>query len=156
MTWLKILVCIVIIAFCVFLGYVASGKYRARKKFFMQLSAFNDRYLNELSYARKPLGEFLQAYPYTGDFQKALSSFSEKRETQIKFGYLSKEEKKEFGDYLKMLGTGDSASQKSFFAAQKPGIEEKRAESEKQAKVRCELYLKLGLLAGLAFVILIV
>ena len=144
--WLKILICIAVIAFFTGLGYLISGKYRARKKFYTQFCAFNERYLNELTFTRKPLSSFLKEFEYTGDFGKTIEA-AEKREGEIKYSYLSKEEKK--------LGKGDSASQKNFFAAQKAKLEEKRTDSEKQAKARSELYLKLGLLLGLAIVILI-
>ena len=120
--WLKILICIAVIAFFTGLGYLISGKYRARKKFYTQFCAFNERYLNELTFTRKPLSSFLKEFEYTGDFGKTIEA-AEKREGEIKYSYLSKEEK--------------------------------RTDSEKQAKARSELYLKLGLLLGLAIVILI-
>lgn len=152
--WLKIVLCIGIIAFSTGLGYLFSGKYRARKKFYTQFCVFNERYLNELTYTRKPLSAFLKEYEYAGDFGKTVAG-AEQRADEIKYTYLSKEERKECGDYFRMLGKGDSASQKNFFAAQKAALEAKRADSEKQAKTRSGLYLKLGLLAGLAIVILI-
>ena len=152
--WLKILICIAVIAFFTGLGYLISGKYRARKKFYTQFCAFNERYLNELTFTRKPLSSFLKEFEYTGDFGKTIEA-AEKREGEIKYSYLKKKEKKTVADYFQMLGKGDSASQKNFFAAQKAKLEEKRTDSEKQAKARSELYLKLGLLLGLAIVILI-
>ena len=156
MSWLKLLIGGLVIAFCIFLGYLAAGKYRSRKKFFTQLASFNERYLTELCYARKPLPEFLREYPYAGDFEKTISGFSEKRETDLKLNYLTKEEKKLCADYFGMLGKGDAVSQKSYYSAQKAELEAKKSASEKEAKSRGELYIKLGLLAGLAFVILIV
>lgn len=156
MLWLKFLISALVIAFCIFLGYLASTKHRMRKKFFAQLAAFNERYLTELCYARKPLSDFLREYPYTGDFAKAVNAFAEQRVTEPKLSYLTKEEKKLCADYFGMLGKGDAVSQKSYYSAQKGELEQKKAASEKEAKSRSELYLKLGLLAGLAFVILIV
>ena len=50
--WLKILISIAVIAFSTALGYILSGKYRARKKFYEQFCLFNEQYLNELSYTR--------------------------------------------------------------------------------------------------------
>ncbi len=154
--WIKFLLAALIIAFCVFLGYLAAGKYRARKKYFVQLALFNERYLSELSFERKPLAEFIAAFPYTGDFEKSLKGLVESRNAQVNFSYLSGDEKKLCGDYFSALGTGDSGAQKGYFSAQKSSIEEKKTQSEKECKARSELYLKLGLLAGLAFVILIV
>ena len=156
MLWIKFITGAFVVAFCVFLGYLAGAKHRNRKKFFAQLVLFNERYLTELSYARKPLSTFLREYPYSGDFGKAVNAFAEHRVTEPKLSYLTKEEKKMCADYFGMLGKGDAVSQKGYYSAQKGELEEKKAASEKEAKKRSELYLKLGLLAGLAFVILIV
>ena len=154
--WLKFVISGLIIAFCVFLGFVAAAKQRMRKKFFVQFAGFNERYLNELSYARKPLSEFLREYEYSGDFAKTVSAFAQHRVTESKLSYLTKDEKKLCADYFGMLGKGDAVSQKSYFSSQKGELNEKKTSSEREAKSRGELYLKLGLLAGLAFVILIV
>lgn len=154
--WLKFLVCIFVVAFCIFLGHLAAAKHRSRKNFFSQLAVFNERYLTELSYARKPLSEFLQEYPYSGDFAKMVGAFAQHREIEPKLSYLTKDEKKLCADYFGMLGKGDAVSQKNYFSAQKVELNEKKTSSEREAKSRGELYLKLGLLAGLAFVILIV
>lgn len=154
--WLKILICISIIAFSTMLGYILSGKYRSRRKFYNQFFLFHERYLNELNYSRKPLPEFLKEFEYTGDFAKALNQCVETRDYSVKFTYLTGDEKTAFGNYFSMLGKGDSQSQKSYYGAQTQGLEAKRAEGEKQAKARGSLYLKLGLLFGLAIVILII
>lgn len=154
--WIKIIICIAVIAFSTSVGYLLAGKYRARKKFFEQFSRFNEQYLNELNYARKPLPDFLKEHEYSGDFSKSVKQCVESRDCAVKYSYLSKEEKGACGNYFSMLGKGDAHSQKTFFAAQTSFLEEKRAEGEKQAKARGGLYLKLGLLAGLAIVILIV
>lgn len=154
--WLKFLVCICIVAFCIFLGYLAASKYRFRKKFFSQFAVFNERYLTELCYARKPLSDFLREYEYSGDFAKTVSTFVQQRVIESKLSYLTKDEKKLCADYFGMLGKGDAVSQKSYFSAQKGELSEKKTSCENEAKSRGELYLKLGLLAGLAFVILIV
>ncbi len=154
--WLKFLLGGAVVAFCILIGYLAAGKYRLRKKFYAQFSLFNERYLTELCYARKPFSEFLRAYTYAGDFSKALSALHKEDADRQKLSYLTKDEAGEFADYLSMLGKGDSQSQKNFFTAKKGYLEEKKATSEREAKDRGSLYLKLGLLAGLAIVILIV
>ena len=145
----------VIIAFCVFIGYFAAWKYRARKKYFSQFQTFNERYLNELAYARRPLPVFLKEYAYSDDFDKTINCLLGGKK-EVKLNYLSKDERNYLNDYFEMLGKGDSASQNAFFSAQKKYLEEKKGGSEAEAKSRGELYLKLGLLAGLGFVILIV
>ncbi len=154
--WLKLLVCVLIIAFCTFLGYLSAGKYRARKKFYAQMYAFHERYLNELSYTRRPLSELLQTEKEGGDFFRFLHEHAKKGKRAEFPSYLSEEEKKEFDEYLNMLGVGDSFSQKGYFGAKSKLLSEKKEAAAKAEKERSELYLKLGLLAGLAFVILIV
>ncbi len=153
--WIKFLLAGAIIAFCVFIGYLAADKYRMRKRFFADFEAFNERFLSELAYARAPLPEFLRKQRYGGDFQKAVESLL-RHEPPKPPAMLAQEEKEEFINYFSMLGAGDSGSQSGFFAAKKQYLSEKKAESAKEAKARGELYLKLGLLAGLAFVILII
>ncbi len=156
MSWIKLLLGGAVIGFCILLGYFAAEKYRSRKLFFAQLSAFNTRYLNELSYARKPLSSFLASYKYSKEFGKIIDELQKKHFIEVNFSFLSKDERNYLYDYFSMLGKGDSRTQSGYFSAQTEVLNEKKTESEKEAKTRNELYLKLGLLAGLAFVILIV
>ena len=154
--WLKLLLCVFIVAFCTFLGYLSAGKYRARKRFYVDMYAFHERYLNELSYARRPLSKLLQIEKEGGDFFRFLRGHAQKGKRDEFPSYLSEEEKKDFEEYLNMLGVGDSFSQKGYFGAKSKSLSESKDAAVKEEKERGELYLKLGLLAGLAFVILIV
>ena len=150
--WLKLLISAAIVCFCTLLGYFAASKYRDRKKFFAQMYAFNERYLNELTYSRRMLKELIDEVAEDGEFYDLLKH----RGDEVKLSLLNEAEKKECADYLKMLGAGDSSSQKNYFSAKKQLLESKKVECEKEAAARGSLYLKLGLLAGLAFVILII
>ena len=94
MLWIKVALACLAIAFSVGIGYLAANKYRCRRDFFSQLSDFNERYINELEYARKPLPVFLKETSATGDFKKMLEEFSSSRAPQLKFSYLTKEEKR--------------------------------------------------------------
>ncbi len=154
MLWLKVVLAGAAVAFCVLLGYLAANKYRSRKAFYAQFYLFNERYLSELGYARRPLPQFLAAYPYTGDFQRTLAAFSAHG---MSFpACLTQEEKKECEDYFGMLGRGDAHTQSGYFGARRAALAERKDKSKKEAEERGTLYLKLGLLAGLAFVILII
>ncbi|MGN0823229.1 MAG: hypothetical protein ACI4NG_05595 [Candidatus Gallimonas sp.] len=154
--WLKFALCLCVIAFGVLLGYLAAGKYRRRKSFFTGFYLLNERYLNELVYLRRPLDAFLRETRYEGDFGRTVAEFSRKRAAEVGYPYLTEEEKSWANDYFRMLGRGDARSQSGFFSAQQGELSEKKNAAEKEAKARGELYLKLGLLAGLAAVILIV
>lgn len=153
---LKFLVAGLAIAFCTLLGYFAAGKYRARKSFFSQLCDLNERYLSELEYRRKPLGEFLKDCKFTGDFAKTAELFLAQGRAEIKYSYLTKSEREEAENYFGQLGRGNTEAQAGFFGAKRAQLCEWKEKSAAEAKKRGELYLKLGLLAGLAFVILIV
>lgn len=153
--WLKFLSAALVILFCILLGYLAAGKYRARKQFYGQFARFNERFLSELNYGRKPLSSFLEENTEHDDFGKAVKDFSGSGNI-VGLRYLKKEEQAEAENYFSMLGKGDARSQKEFFSAQSRTLEEKKQSSEQEAKMRSELYLKLGLIAGLAIVILIV
>lgn len=154
--WLKLIVGGLVILFCTLLGYFAAGKYRARKQFYEQFAYFNDRFLNELGYGRKPLAAFSQENIGRGDFGKTVKGFIETRNAEFDLKFLKEEEREEAKHYFSMLGRSDVDSQKKFCSSQKSILEEKKLSSEREAKTHGELYLKLGLIAGLAIVILIV
>ncbi len=154
--WLKILVCALLIAFSVCLGRFASSSYRSRSAFYAQFSSLNERYLNELAYSRRPLAEFLSNGGFSGDFSQVIESFQGGKVNLERCNYLTEEEKGEILDYFSMLGKGDSHSQMQFFSSRKQILTERKETCAQEAKKRGDLYLKLGLLAGLAAVILII
>ncbi len=154
--WLKALVCILVIAFCIALGYFASSSARSKKAFYAHFLSFHERYLTELSYLRRPIREFLKEKRYTGDFERLVLEYEKTRTVGKKPSFFKTDEFHEIEEYFSTLGKGDSGSQKSYFAGKTAYISQKKAESEKDSRKKSELYLKLGLLAGLAIVILIV
>lgn len=156
MLFVKFLLGAAIVAFCTFLGYLFAGKYRARKSFFFEANAFNEKFLAELKFSRKPVGEFFKTVNAQGDFARLTEAAEAGGAAAPDFSFLSKSEKDFVSEYFSMLGKGDSASQLGYFSAQEQILKEKLFKSEKEAKERSELYTKLGLLFGLAFVILIV
>ena len=50
---------IAIIAFTTYCGYLLSKKYRRRKVFYEQFYTFNERFLNEITYYKRPLIEWI-------------------------------------------------------------------------------------------------
>ena len=73
----KFLLGLCIVALTSVCGWILAGKYRRRKSFFAQTFEFNERFLGEVSYAKRPLGEFIERYSYTGEFEAILRAFSE-------------------------------------------------------------------------------
>ena len=162
----KFLLCIAILAFTSGVGYFLASKYRQRKVFFTQFYEFNERFLSEITYYRRPIQEFVSGYRYQGEFQVLLEEFFSTMETRAandqkvfnlpEYHFLTAEEKVFVVDYFSMLGKGDSLSQKGYFSSVKETLAKLQTESEKDCKRYGDLYVKIGFLCGLLILILIV
>ena len=161
---IKFILGIAIVGFTSFCGYLLAGKYRQKKEFFLQFNEFNERYISEISYYKRPIGEFITKYSYKNDFQTLLENFfnglSANKEMNIglltSFSFLNQDEKIFTGDYFLMLGKGDTASQKGYFSSLKEKLKKLQNESESVCKRYADLYIKLGFLCGLLILILII
>ncbi len=163
---LKFLLGVAIVAFCSFCGYLLSKKYRIRRNFFKQFYTFNERFLTEIAYYRRPVRELITAYAYQGEFQQLLSDYFAVMDERSplerilgetgKYDFLKKEERRTIEDYFAMLGKGDSASQKGYFSSIKEKLSALQNQVETEAKKYGDLYVKLGFLCGLLILILIV
>lgn len=160
----KFLLGVAIVAFTTFCGRTFAKKYRQRKDFFRQLHEFNERFLSEIVYYRRPLQTFIGAYAYRGDFERLLEDFLsavKENATPVRFerstySFLNADERRTIEDYFTMLGRGDSASQKGYFASLKGTLDGWQEKSNEEAKKYGDLYVKLGFLCGLLLLILIV
>ena len=114
--------------------------------------------MNEVSYTKIPLPAFLEKYEFSGDFKKMLEvkKGSDFETECYDYPYLKEDERKFLHDYFFMIGKSDAASQKTYLSAVRQEIGERRRASEDAYKRYFSLYLKLGFLAGLILVILIV
>ncbi len=162
----KFLLGVAIIAFTSFCGYLLTKKYRRRKQFFSQLFEFNERFLAEITYYRRPLRAFVSAYTYRGEFQELLLDYFAETSNQghvfieridnSEYDFLKKEEKRTVYDYFSMLGKGDSNSQKNYFTSVKETLSKLKKEAEENNKKYGDLYVKLGFLCGLLILILVI
>ena len=163
---LKLFFGIAVVGFCSACGYIFTKKYRRRKLFFTQMYEFNERFISEISYYRRPLMEFSMKYTYKGEFQEFLSIyfhnmdkntsfFAENLDKDV-FYFLSKEEKILLEDYFQMIGKGDSLSQKTYFSSIKDTLNKTKTQSVLVSKKYGDLYIKLGFLCGLFILILII
>ena len=162
----KFIAGIAVVAFTSFCGYFLAKKYRQRKLFFKQLQEFNERFLSEIAYYRRPIKEFVAKYDYKGEFNELLQDFFTALQTQTresshaglldssKYAFLKKEDKRMVEDYFLMLGKGDSLSQKGYFSSVKEPLLRLQNEAETTCKRYADLYIKLGFLCGLLILIL--
>ncbi|MBQ9729787.1 MAG: stage III sporulation protein AB [Clostridia bacterium] len=158
----KLIVGILVVCFTTFFGRFLSKKYRQRKAFFLQWSLFNERFLGEVSYYRRPIKEFYEKYVYQGEFNDFLQSFlenlsnAEGKDVYEGLSFLEKDDIATVKDYFQMLGKGDSGTQKAYFTSVKSTLSTRLSVAETDAKKYGDLYLKLGFLCGLALLIVIV
>ena len=161
----KFIVGVAIIAFTSFCGYFLARKFRQRKLFFKQLQEFNERFLSEISYYRRPIKEFVAKYVYKGEFNELLQDFfaviQQGGNVQSallddpKYAFLKQEEKRIVADYFSMLGKGDSVSQKGYFSSVKQSLSAFEINADTACKRYGDLYIKIGFLCGLLILILI-
>ena len=71
----KILLGGIIVVFGGFCGYLCSKKLRKRAVFFRQFYDFNERFLNEIAYYRRPITEFIGEYRYRGEFDELIEIY---------------------------------------------------------------------------------
>lgn len=158
---LKVLLGIAIVAFSTFCGYLLSKGYRQRKLFFAQFYEFNERFLTEIAYYRRSLGDFLSSYTYQGEFDIVLKDFyvrlqDSKAVELSQWTFLKNEECIVIRDYFSMLGKGDSTSQKTYFSAIRDTLLRYQRVTSEEAKKYEDLYIKIGFLCGLFILILII
>lgn len=161
---IKIILCLSILAFTSGVGYFMASKFRQRKLFFSQFLQFNERFLREITYSKRPLKEFILSYSYKADFSELLNNYLNglgKEEILLskfinEISYLEKDEPKMIFEYFQALGKGNSDSQKSYFSNANSVLEEFRNKSSAEYKKNADLYVKLGVLIGLAIIIIIV
>ncbi len=162
---IKLLLGISVVAFTSFCGYVFARKYRQKQLFFRQFYTFNERFLSEITYYKRPLWEFVKKYTYKEEFNQLLRFFFyglEKKNLFLKdildkqeFSFLNQEEKTIVADYFLMLGKGDSASQKNYFSSMREVLKKQQEEAESICKKYADLYIKIGFLLGLLILILV-
>ena len=163
---IKFVLGVLIVAFTSFCGYALAGKYRKRKLFFRQFYEFNQRFLSEMDYYRRPIEEFAAGYAYKGEFHQLLEEFFQSLENRsyfdralvnkAEFSFIKPEERSVIEDYFIMLGRGDSSSQKGYFSAMKDKLNALHANAVSANKKYGDLYVKIGFLCGLLFLILII
>ena len=56
---LKVVLGVAIVAVFTAGGYILSKKYRQRRRFLGQFREFNEQFINEITYYRRPIKEFL-------------------------------------------------------------------------------------------------
>ena len=159
---MKIIVGIAVVAFTTYCGWFLSRKYRRRKKFFLDMQEFNLSFLEEISYSKRPFEAFCARRHYTGGFgellEEVLFQRAEKKTAKIsmdEYTFLLVDERVFVGEYFQTVGRADSQSQKGYFSNAKTKLDSLKSKGEEDSKRYTDLYTKLGFLAGLAIMIIL-
>ncbi len=160
---LKIFFGVLIVATFTLSGYLFARKYRVRRRFFGQLRSFNEQFIHEVTYYRRPIKELLANSPYDGEFQRLIEEYLlglglQNRQTLdlATYTFLMENEKSDVSDYFMTLGKGDSSSQKCYFLSMQERLKKYETEAILQGKRYENLYVELGFLCGLFILILII
>ena len=159
---MKIIVGIAVVVFTTYCGWFLSRKYRRRKQFFADMQEFNLSFLEEIGYAKRPFESFCARKHYAGEFgeliEDVLARRLEKKTTKIpmdEYSFLSADERVFVGEYFQTVGRADSQSQKGYFSSAKIKLDSLKSKGDDDSKKYTDLYTKLGFLAGLAMMIVL-
>ena len=157
---------IAIVGFTTFCGYLLSKKYRKRKTFFTEFYQFNEHFLTEITYYRRPIIDWIDEKTYKGDFSFLIHEYARRVTGQMliygmvtedtSYAFLKAEEKTATETYFSTLGKGDTLSQKNYFSAEREHLLSLRKTAEDEAKKYGDLYIKIGFLFGLFILIIII
>ena len=144
---------VAVTAFCTYVGYKYSLRYKKRRQFYADWYKFDINMKCELAFLQNGLKDITEKE--NGAFFDNLKAyiFNGKR-NQIAF--LKKSEENFFYDFCNNLGKTDSKSQQEYILSVNEKIKSVLSESEKEEKTRSVLCIKLGFLTGLAVLILVV
>lgn len=144
-----------IIIFCsTFVGFRLSAKCKQSHTFFYDLVSFCATYSANLQYRRLPLESVISQKCYGKQLKKVFDFYLQgKTEQKV---VLSAQDEKYVGDFFRLLGKSDAASQLSEIKLYKEYFETRLSETEKQYKDKGELYKRLGVLSGLLICILLI
>jgi len=152
--------------------YVGAGiraYHRTRRKLFEELLSFNRIFGEEINYLKTPVRQIVKDFisDKNGELCKILTTFltvlekeviytADKIVAEIKNPYIKKEENKLIAEYLNTLGKSDAATQMVSIKHYGIKFEEAFSKAKEDAKVIGELSYKLGILIGIALMIIVV
>jgi stage III sporulation protein AB len=160
---IKFIIGIAVVVFSTYIGRLFSRRYKRRKDFFQAFDSFNHRFLSELGYSKRPIGELCASIQTKGEFfelvNTVISNRVARRSSPIDLGeyqFLSQEEKGFTSEYFSVFGKCDTASQKGYFTQAGNSISSLKTKAEDEYKKYSDLYTKLGFLCGLAIMVILI
>ena len=156
----KIILSVLAIVVCTFVGYKMSEKYSLRSEFFNDFYRFNREMINQLTYFKRRIPEIISNFSCKNQFSILLDDYREyingKKLCLDKFWYLSLEEKELITAYFVLLGKSDATSQLNNLNSYNEKLKNLTTDTVNEEKKYKKLYVKLGFFAGLSVFVLII
>lgn len=149
------------IIICVLLAYKLSEKYRIRQKFYGDFYLFNKRMCDEMNFTRNTLLSVFSSFSADAPFQAVLNAYRTDLTERKGFSceglwFLSEDEKHSAEEYFAALGKTDAQTQLNFLRAYDATLRTCSESATADKKKYVKMYIKLGLLTGVAVLILLI
>lgn len=150
----------VAVAVCTLVAWKLSEKFRVRQKFYGDFYLFNKRMCEEMNFTRNTLPDVLGTFTAQPPFQTVLNDYRRTLDERLPFScgelwFLGEEEKRSAEEYFSSLGKTDAHTQLAYLRSCEGKLKELAEKTLSERKKYGTMYIKLGLLTGIAVLILI-
>lgn len=140
-----------------FFGAFFSNSLKRKRDFFCELLAFIDSVFNDVSFKQDGVRTVAESFASTckSKMKSVLEQYVLSPDAEPSLSFLSTEEVRVVSDFFSGLGKADIYTEKTELMNTRSKIEELCSFYGRKCDSNCAMFLKLGLLIGLAFGILI-
>ncbi len=146
---------IILLLFCLFIGYCLSNKYYFRRVFYSDFSSFNTLLSQEIAFKQTTITDIIKGQNKSTDFYNLLKVYILGEKFEIDSSYLGVQEKNFVYEYLEKIGKFDKNTQLEYLKSVNSMIVDKQKSSILDEKKYKTLYIKLSFLIGLILLIIV-
>lgn len=151
---MKLFLGVILLISCPCFSIYLSQKYKKRKVFFSDFNNFNDKLKNEVNFSNNTIKR-LSKNLNNSEFNNCLYNKIYDKDIDINIAFLTLDEQKFVTQYFNDVGTSDKLGQISMLESVSEYLKKKTLETQDEEKKYKTLYLKLGIMIGLLFFILL-
>lgn len=139
-------------------GAFFSNALKRKRDFFSELLSFIDCLTSDISFRQDGIRSVAANFKTAckSKLKTVLEEYEQTPENVPALGFLKKDECKIVSDFFCGIGKSDLYTEKSELLNMRGKVEEIDEAYKEKCRTRCAMFLKLGLLAGLAFGVLII
>lgn len=152
---MRLLLGIILLLFCMFVGYCLSNKYYFRRVFYSDFITFNTILTQEIAFKHTTIINIIKNQDKNTDFYCLLNKHINGEKVQIDSHYLTIDEKNFTYEYLDKIGRFDKNTQLEYLKNVNNMILDKQKDSILDEKKYKTLYIKLSFLIGLILLIIV-